>query len=198
MDRCEQILSKQNFDRQSEPDLQPNHLALIALFSLYNQHLTDDAKQLYNDTVIRALRQEYELINDEKNDYMEKYLQVTESSDKKLNHLQNQYDELLEQDELGRFNSQKTIDDLKSAYEFQLLNLHQDNEQCKLNYKNLEEQYQQIKDKNYDELESEYQQLREDYNELINKNELLQDYNSQMYQNKLQGYSKNLFSSCLI
>lgn len=129
---------------------------------------------------------------------MEKYLQAVESSDNKLNHLQNQYDELLEQDELGRFNSQKTIDDLKSAYEFQLYNLQQDNEQFKLNYKNLEEQYQQIKDKNYDELESEYQQLREDYNELINKNELLQDYNSEMYQNKLQGFSKNSFSSCLI
>lgn len=129
---------------------------------------------------------------------MEKYLQAVESSDNKLNHLQNQYDELLEQDELGRFNSQKTIDDLKSAYEFQLYNLQQDNEQFKLNYKNLEEQYQQIKDKNYDELESEYQQLREDYNELINKNELLQDYNSEMYQNKLQGFSKNSLTTCLI
>lgn len=145
---------------------------------------------MYNDTVIRALRQEYELINNEKNDYLEKYLQLVDSSDQKLNHLQNQYDELLEQDELGRFNSQKTIEDLKSAYELQLYHLNQDNEQWKLNYKNLDEQYQQIKDQNYDELEKEYQQLREDYNELINKNELLQDYNSQMYQNKLQGLSK--------
>ncbi|CAF4984732.1 unnamed protein product, partial [Rotaria sp. Silwood1] len=32
----------------------------------------------------------------------------------------------------------------------------------------------------------EYKQLRQDFNELINENELLKDYNSQMYQSKLQ------------
>ena len=121
---------------------------------------------------------------------MEKYLQLIDSSEKKLHHLQNQYDELLEQDELERFNSKKSIDDLKNAYEFQLYNLRQENEQLNFNYKILDEQYRQIKDQNYEELASEYQQIREDYNELINKNELLQEYHSQMYQNKLQGYGK--------
>ena len=41
------------------------------MHSLSNQHLVDEAKQLYNETVIRALKQEYELISSEKNDLLE-------------------------------------------------------------------------------------------------------------------------------
>jgi hypothetical protein len=53
------------------PNLELNQLALIALNSLSNQHLIDEAKQLYDETVIRALKQEYELINNEKDNLIQ-------------------------------------------------------------------------------------------------------------------------------
>ncbi|CAF4415190.1 unnamed protein product, partial [Adineta steineri] len=37
-----------------------------------------------------------------------------------------------------------------------------------------------------DSQNNDYEQLRKDFNNLINENELLKDYNSQMYQRKLQ------------
>jgi len=70
---CEQILSKLNFNLTSFPNLELNQLAIITLYFLSNQHLIDEAKQLYNETVIRALKQEYELINDEKNDLIQQF-----------------------------------------------------------------------------------------------------------------------------
>jgi hypothetical protein len=69
--QCEQILSKQNLKLSLYPNLDHNQLALVAIHSLSNQHLIDEAKQLYNETIIRALKQEYELINNEKNDLIE-------------------------------------------------------------------------------------------------------------------------------
>ena len=68
---CEQIFSKQNLNSSSYSNLDLNQLALVAIHSLSNQHLVDEAKQLYNETVIRALKQEYELISSEKNDLIE-------------------------------------------------------------------------------------------------------------------------------
>jgi hypothetical protein len=70
---CEQILSKLNFNLESFPNLELNQLALITLYFLSNQHLIDEAKQLYTETVIRALKQEYELINNEKNDLIQQF-----------------------------------------------------------------------------------------------------------------------------
>ncbi len=70
---CEQILSKLNFNLESFPNLELNQLVLITLYFLSNQHLIDEAKQLYTETVIRALKQEYELINDEKNDLIQQF-----------------------------------------------------------------------------------------------------------------------------
>ena len=46
--------------------------------------------------------------------------------------------------------------------------------------------YEELAAKNYDQLFDEYQKLRSDYNELINQNELLQEFNAQMYQEKFQ------------
>ncbi len=181
---------KQNFVKTSHPNLELNHLALITIYSLYHQHLTDDAKQLYNDTVIRALKQEYELINDEKNDYLEKYLHEVDTKEKQLDKLQNEYDDLLEQNELERLDFKQSFADLTEKYELKLYNLNQENEKLKYNFNNLEDNYRQNKDENYKQLQNEYQQLREDYNELINQNELLKDYNSQMYQTKLQDNGK--------
>lgn len=55
----------------SFPNLDLHQLALLTLYSLANQHLIDEAKQMYNDTVLRALKQEYELISNEKNDLIQ-------------------------------------------------------------------------------------------------------------------------------
>ncbi|CAF4279393.1 unnamed protein product, partial [Adineta steineri] len=84
--QCQQILSKENLSLTSFPNLESNHLSLLALHSLYTQHLTDEAKQLYNETVVRALKQEYELLNNEKTDLIEQ-----------LNSFRLKNDELLQQ-----------------------------------------------------------------------------------------------------
>lgn len=150
---------------------------------------------MYNETVIRALRQEYELISNEKNDYMEKYINETDQIEKKYNKLQNQYDELLEHSELERLDSKQSLDDVIQKYEINLYKLNQDNERLKYNLNISQENYQKIQDQNYEQLQNEYQQLRRDYDEIINQNELLKDYNSQMYQRKLQvDGKKNLFT----
>ncbi|CAF3671069.1 unnamed protein product [Adineta steineri] len=170
---CHQILSKQNLQKSLYANYKLNHLALLTIHLLYNQHLTDDAKQLYNETLIRALKQEYELINNEKNDSVEKYDLLEEKYQNELNNiekkfekLQNKYDELLEQNELERLHSKKSFNDLTEKYDLGIkqlqLNLHEDSQN------------------------NDYEQLRKDFNNLINENELLKDYNSQMYQRKLQ------------
>ena len=182
---CQQILSKQNFEKESYPQLDLNHLALITIYSLYHQHLTDDAKQLYNETLIRALKQEYELINNEKTDYMERYITEINATEKKYHQLKNEYDDLLEQNELERLDSKQSLMKLTEKYEHQLYSIHQENEQLKYNLNNLQENYQKVQGEDYQGLKQEYEQLRRDYDELINENELLKDYNSQMYQRKL-------------
>lgn len=63
---CKQILSKQNINSSSLTNLNLNQLALITLRSLLKQHFIDEAKQLYNETIIKALKEEYELVNNEK------------------------------------------------------------------------------------------------------------------------------------
>lgn len=68
---CEQILAKQNVNRSSLSSLDLHQLAFLALHALSDQHLIDEAKQMYNDTVLRALKQEYELISHEKNDLIQ-------------------------------------------------------------------------------------------------------------------------------
>ncbi|UJR33572.1 hypothetical protein I4U23_021010 [Adineta vaga] len=190
---CQQILSKQNLSTLSYADLELNHLALLTVHLLYNQHLTDDAKHLYNETLIRALKQEYELINNEKLDHMEKYHSLEEKCREELNSnkkiydkLQNKYDELLEQSELERFDSKKSVADLAEQYslrekqfEFNLFNLHQENDKLKTNLHQLAEIQEKVS-------VDDYEQLKQDYDELINENELLKEYNSQMYQRKLQ------------
>ncbi|CAF4240443.1 unnamed protein product, partial [Rotaria magnacalcarata] len=190
---CQQILIKQNLSLSSYDNLQLNHYALMAIYLLYKQHLTDDAKQLYNETLIRALRQEYELINNEKHDYMEKYNEAEENylnklnlNEKKMHQLQNKYEELLEHNELERLDSKKLLNDLAEKYEFNLYNLHQENENLKYNLSNLSQSREKSLGNDQNQLQSEYQQLRQDYDELISENELLKDYNSQMYQRKLQ------------
>ncbi|CAF4111061.1 unnamed protein product, partial [Rotaria sordida] len=197
---CQQILTKKNISLDSNENYQLNHLALITIYLLYHQHLTDDAKQLYNETLIRALKQEYELINNEKNDYIEKYNYIEEKylnelniNEKNFHNLQNKYDELLEHNELERLDSKKSLDDLieqynlhEKQYEFNLYNLHNENENLKFNLNTLQDNYDKLLEKNHEQLDIEYQQLRQDYNELINENELLKDYNSRMYQAKLQ------------
>jgi len=143
---CQQILSKQNFELTSLPNLDLNQLSLIALHSLYNQHLTDEAKQLYNETVIRALKQEYELINNEKNDFIEKS------------------NELLE---LERLHSTQTINDLIEKYESQLRmnSLHLKEENKKLlddQFEQLGKEYYQLK-RDFNEITTENELLK-DYN----------------------------------
>ena len=175
---------------------------MITIHLLYNQHLTDDAKQLYNETLIRALKQEYELINNEKNYYLDKYNILEEKhfnelkfNENKFNQLQNKYDNLLDQNEFERLHGKQALDDLTHKYElhekqleFNIYDLHRENEILKCNFNNLEENYRKLIDKNY---ENEYQQLRKDYNDLIEENELLKDYNSQIYQQKLQKHEDN-------
>jgi predicted phage tail protein len=56
---------KQNLQSTSFLNLELHQLVLITLYCLSNQHLIDEAKQLYNETILRALKQEYELINNE-------------------------------------------------------------------------------------------------------------------------------------
>ena len=195
---CQQILSKQNLSPSSYTDQDLHYLALLTVHLLYNQHLTDDAKHLYNETLIRALKQEYELINNEKLDYIEKYHSLEDKLRQELNlnekvydQLQNKYDELLEQSELERLHLKKSIEDLGEQYslrekqfELNLFNLHQENEKLKVNIHQLEEDQQKVAVKDYE-------QLRQDYDELINENELLKEYNSQMYQQKLQDDKEN-------
>ncbi|CAF3442491.1 unnamed protein product, partial [Rotaria sp. Silwood2] len=49
---CQQILSKQNLKLTSIPNLELNHLTLITIYYLYQQNLSDNAKELYNETVL--------------------------------------------------------------------------------------------------------------------------------------------------
>jgi hypothetical protein len=163
---------------------------LITIYSLYNQHVTDDAKQLYNETLIRALKEEYESINTEKSDYVDKYSTEIDEYEKKFRKLQNQYDDLHEQNELERLDSKQSMTNLIEKYEFSLYNLHEENEKLKYNFNNLETNYRKIQDNDYEKLNNEYQQLRQDFNDLINENELLKDFNSQIYQRKLQQNGK--------
>jgi chromosome segregation ATPase len=175
---CQQIVSKQNLKLSSFPNIELNQLALIVLYSLDNQHLTDEAKQLYNETVIRALKEEYELINTEKNELMEQL----NLSQEELNNLQLKYDEFLKQIELERGDFKQAIKDLTEKYEKQLEvnrdTSHEDDN--KLN-----------EEKNYGELEREYKQLRQDFDNVNNEYELVKDYNSQMYQEQMQGVKNN-------
>ncbi|CAF5221857.1 unnamed protein product, partial [Rotaria magnacalcarata] len=69
---CQQFLLKKNLKLNSYSNLELNHLALITIYFLSNQHLCDNAKELYNETVVRALKQEYNLLNSERNDSIEK------------------------------------------------------------------------------------------------------------------------------
>ncbi|CAF3690411.1 unnamed protein product [Rotaria sordida] len=129
---CQQILSQQNLKLTSISNLELNHLALITIYFLYHQHLSDIAKELYNETFIRALQEEYNLLNNEKNDLIEH-----------INSIQEKFQQI--EDE--RLYSQEII--------------------RKLNEKN-------------------YEQLEKQYNDLINENQLLKDYNALIYHDKLQ------------
>jgi hypothetical protein len=136
---------------------------------------------------------------------MEKYNSLEETcqhqlnlNEKNLDKLQNQYDELLEQNELERLDSKQSINELIEKYEnrikqfeFNLYNFHDENEKLKYNLNNLNDNYETIVGKNYEELERDYQVLRQDYDGLINENELLKDYNSKMYQEQLQDKKDN-------
>jgi len=62
---CEQTLSKQNV--QFSPSIDLNQLALLTVRCLSNEHLVNEAKQLYNETVLKALKEEYELLTNENN-----------------------------------------------------------------------------------------------------------------------------------
>ena len=188
-----QILRKEKLDEDSFGHLSNEQLALAAFRVLYEQHLADDAKQLYNETLIRALKLEYETISKEKNDYLEQYetnrdefQQQRSAFEKKFDDLQNKYEELLEQNELERLHGEQSITHhaetwkmREKQFEASLLQLNDENR----HWRNL---YEEIAAKNYDELVEEYQQLRNDFNEAINQNELLKELNAQMYQDKLQ------------
>ena len=117
---------------------------------------------------------------------MDKYHTEIDEYEKRFHKLQNQYDDLLEQNELERLDSKQSLTNLTEKYEFNLYSLHEENDKLKYNLNNLEHNYQKIKENDYEKLNNEYQQLRQDFNDLINENELLKDYNSQMYQRKLQ------------
>ncbi|CAF0830686.1 unnamed protein product [Adineta ricciae] len=165
---CQQILDKQKFNSSSFSDLDLSQLALVALHSLHNQHLIDDAKSLYNETVVRALKQEYELLNNEKNDLIE---QLTKT-------------------EQEHFQTKDTIKELTEKYEIQngqlearLSDLEQENQRLK---NELNQHSEQIENDQYESLQKEFDQLKQENNDLVNENELLKDYNAQMYQEKLQ------------
>ncbi|CAF4043397.1 unnamed protein product, partial [Rotaria sordida] len=138
---CQQILSQQNLKLTSISNLELNHLALITIYFLYHQHLSDIAKELYNETFIRALQEEYNLLNNEKNDLIEH-----------INSIQEKFQQI--EDE--RLYSQEIIRNLNE----------------KLNEKN-------------------YEQLEKQYNDLINENQLLKDYNALIYHDKLQEKIEN-------
>ena len=198
---CEQILSKQNVRTSAYPDLDLNQLALTAFYALYHQHIADDAKQLYNETMLRALRQECELISNEKNDYLEKcrlleeqFQQQSNIHERSFGNLQNTHDDLLEQNELERINAKQSLSELADRYsarekqwEFNLLTLHEENQKLRQELDQLKEHYDSLAEKDYEQLDAEYQQLRQDYSDVINQNELLKDINSKMYQENLQG-----------
>ncbi|CAF4939413.1 unnamed protein product, partial [Rotaria sp. Silwood1] len=133
---CQQILSKQNLKLTSIPNLELNHLSLITIYFLYQQYLSDNAKELYNETVLRALQQECNLLTNEKNDLIER-----------INSMQEKFQKI----EYERLYSEEIIKNLND----------------KLNDKN-------------------YEQLEKEYNQLLNENQLLKDYNAQIYQDKLQ------------
>ena len=62
---------------------------------------------------------------------MDKYLNEIDTTEKKYQQLQKQYDDLLEQNELERLHSKQTINELNNKYEFNFSNLHQENEKLK-------------------------------------------------------------------
>ncbi|UJR13672.1 hypothetical protein I4U23_000684, partial [Adineta vaga] len=141
---CQQILSKQNFQFTSSLDLELNQLSLLALHSLHNQHLTDDAKLLYNETVVRALKQEYELLNNEKNDLIE---QITKNE---LEHLET------------KANLLNLIEENKRLKD-EIIEMNRNSEEIKENrYEILEKEFHQLKQE-FNELVNENELLK-DYN----------------------------------
>ena len=155
--------------------------------------------------MLRAVKEECELISNEKNDYVEKYHSLEEqfqqqSSLLKTNfhELQSTHDDLLEQNELERLDAKQSLSELAEKYaarekqmEFNLFNLHEENQKLKHELHQLKENYDSLAEKDYGQLDEEYRQLRKDYDEVINQNEFLKDTNSKMYQENLQGSTEN-------
>lgn len=100
-------MSKQNTNLISNQQNQPCQSALITLFILYNQHITDQAKHLYNQTVLRALKQEYETLNDEKNELIDTYESTIKELKEKIQQANNESKMIEEddasQDEINQF-----------------------------------------------------------------------------------------------
>ncbi|CAM2716368.1 unnamed protein product [Rotaria socialis] len=131
---CQQFLLKKNLKLNSSLNLELNHLALITINFLYNQHLCDNAKELYNETVVRALKQEYHLLNSERNDSIEK-----------INSLQEQLQHMDDE----RCNSHELIK-----------NLNKNNEKLNSELKQIEYYYEQL-EKEYNRIGRENELLRD-------------------------------------
>ncbi|CAM4785325.1 unnamed protein product [Rotaria magnacalcarata] len=145
---CQQFLLKKNLKLNSYSNLELNHLALITIYFLSNQHLCDNAKELYNETVVRALKQEYNLLNSERNDSIEK-----------MNSLQAQLQHMDDE----RCNSRELIK-----------NLNNNNEKLNSELKRIESYYEQL-EKEYNRIGRENELLRDSKTEIYQ--ESLQEEN---------------------
>lgn len=162
---------KKDLELNSYSDLDVNHLALIAIYFLYNQHLSDSAKGLYNETILRALQEEYNLVNNNRNDLIEKINSIEEKYQEEVNALKLKSNDLAQQMEDERIKSRDIIK-----------NMNESNEKLNYEFDQMKRDYESIKDKNNEQLEKEYNQLRFEFNEIKNENELLKDLNTQMFQ----------------
>ena len=180
---CHVVLSRRNVQLSPLVHDDLNRMALIALHSIYQQHLADEAKQLYDETVLRALREECESMSNEKNDLFEEIKSIREKNQRDLTDLQSKYDELLD---VERADAKQRLDDLIERYESEATLAQNHDSDWNGHGETLNSGVVEITN-DYEQLVKESNHLRDDLHRMISENELLKEYNSQMYQERLQG-----------
>ena len=195
---CRRILSKQKLNLASFPNLELLRLALFTIYFLSNRHSSDYEKIFDNETVIRALKQESDLTNEEKRDIMEQINCLQEQNRREHNNLQTKFEELCQQLELERLNSQQVTKDLINKYETKQMQLevhsselHEENKRLSDALNQLRIDYEKLSKNDYERLEKWHRQIKLDCDPLINEDELLKHANSHMHQRRLQKMNGN-------
>ena len=168
---CQEILSKQNLQISTISNKDLSACALMSLHVLTERHLTDEARRLYDETVIRALKEEFELLMTKKDELTEQLSDVQKTNQDEFNGLKLKYDEILEVLENEQNQSKDRMIDLEEKYQ-QIVeeNSIKSNEMKKL---------KQILD-DHQQLQIKYEELNEEFQRILKENDLLKEYNAQI------------------